>query len=164
MHHFGEACKGPRRFDKREKHSMTFWLPVVILVRLSTGHRRWGTKLKNKIFGRYTSGVIHPRHWTKVIIHSYWTWKISITPSQLTYVIKKPFSFTPIINDMKRALKKVFKSKKPSLGTKDGLGPATGPTDLMQSSPAFYSELDGTKSRQVAPGVSVSIQLHTSHL
>ena len=71
---------------------------------------------------------------------------------------------------MKRALKKVFKSKKPSLGTIDGLGPVTStststdPTDLLQSSPAFYSESDGTTRAHVAAGVSVSVQLRLSHL
>ena len=71
---------------------------------------------------------------------------------------------------MKRALKKLFKSKKPYLGTIHGLGPATstststGPTDLMLSIPAFYSESDGITSAQVAAGVSVSVQLRPSHL
>ena len=79
-----------------------------------------------------------------------------------TYVIEKPFSFTSIINDMKRILKKVFKSKKPSLRTIHELGPATststttGPTDLMQSIPACDSE---STSAQVAAGVSVSVHL-----
>ena len=72
---------------------------------------------------------------------------------------------------MKRVLKKVFNSKKPSLGTMhDGLGPATltststGPTDLMLSIPACDSELDGTTGAQVAAGISVSVQLRPSHL
>ena len=69
---------------------------------------------------------------------------------------------------MKRFLKKVFKSEKPSLGTIHGLGPATststGPTDLMLSIPAYDSESDGTTRAQVAAGVSVSVQLHPSHL
>ena len=87
-----------------------------------------------------------------------------------TYVIEKPFSFTSIINDMKRVLKKVFKSKKPSLGTLHGLGPATststttGPTDLMLSIPACDSESDESTSAQVAAGVNVSVQLHPPHL
>ena len=87
-----------------------------------------------------------------------------------TYVIEKPFSFTSIINDMKRALKKVFKSKKQSLDTMHGLGPATstststGPTGPMPFIPAFYSESDGITSAQVAAGVSVSVQLRPSHL
>ena len=79
-----------------------------------------------------------------------------------TYVIEKPFSFTSIINAMKRILKKVFRSKKPSLRTIHGLGPATstltstGPTDLMLSIPACDSE---SISAQGAAGVSVSVQL-----
>ena len=70
---------------------------------------------------------------------------------------------------MKRFLKKVFKSEKPSLGTIHGLGPATstsastGPTDLMLSIPAYDSESDGTTRGQVAAGVSVSVQLRPSH-
>ena len=87
-----------------------------------------------------------------------------------TYVIEKPFSFTSIINDMNRVLKKLFKSKKPSLGTIPGLGPATltststGPTDLVLSIPACDSESDGTTSAQVAAGFSVSVQLHLASL
>ena len=86
-----------------------------------------------------------------------------------TYVIERPFSFTLIINDMKRILKKVFKSKKPSLGSIHGLVPATstststgsGATDLMLSVPACDS---GTTSAQVAVGTSVSVQFRPSHL
>ena len=87
-----------------------------------------------------------------------------------TYVIDRLLSFTLIINDMKRILKKAFKSKKSSRGTIHGLGPATststsiGPTDLMLSIPACTSETDGTTSAQVAAGVSVSVQLRPSHL
>ena len=87
-----------------------------------------------------------------------------------TYVIKKPFSFTSIIKDMKRALKKLFKSKKLSLGSVHELGPATltststGPTDLMLSIPGCDSESDKATGAQVADGVSVSVQLHPSHL
>ena len=80
-----------------------------------------------------------------------------------TYVIEKPFSFTLIINEiMKRFLKKVLKSKKPSLRTIHEIGPATststtiGPTDLMLSIPACDSE---SISAQGAAGVSVSVQL-----
>ena len=79
-----------------------------------------------------------------------------------TYVIEKPFSFPSIINDMKRFLKKVFKSKKPSLRTIRELWPATststttGLTDLMQSTPACDSE---STSAQVAAGVRVSVHL-----
>ena len=63
---------------------------------------------------------------------------------------------------MKRFLKKIFKSKKPSLGSIHGLGPAaststsTGATDLMLSVPACDS--DGTASAQGAAGISVSVQ------
>ena len=84
-------------------------------------------------------------------------------PSQLhlCYVIKCSFSFTAIINDMKRIYRKVFKSKKPSLGSIHGHGLAaststsTGTTDLMPSIPAFDS--DGTVSAQVTAGVSVRV-------
>ena len=71
-------------------------------------------------------------------------------------------AFNLIINDMKNIYKKVFKSKKPSLGSIHGPGPATsmsistGTTDLMPSVPACDSESDET---QVATGVSVSVQL-----
>ena len=71
---------------------------------------------------------------------------------------------------MKRILKKVLKSKKQSLGSIHGLGPATstltstGPTDLMLSIPDCDSELDGTISAQVAAGVSVSVQLRPPRL
>ena len=76
------------------------------------------------------------------------------------------------INDMKRILKKVFKSKKPSLGSIHGLGPAiststrTGATDLMLSIPACDDESDtsGATSAQVGAGISVSVQLRSSHL
>jgi hypothetical protein len=68
---------------------------------------------------------------------------------------------TLIINDMKRIYKKVFKSKKSSLGSIHGPGPATSTsthiTDLMPAS-------DATASAQVTAGVSVSIQLRPSHL
>ena len=91
--------------------------------------------------------------------------------SQLHYVIEIPLSsFTLIINDMKRIVKKVFKSKKPSLGPIHGLGPATstststGATDLMLSNPACDSESDWTKGAQVVAGVSVSFRLRPSHL
>ena len=90
-------------------------------------------------------------------------------PSQLHYVIEIPLSstFTLIINDMKRIVKKVFKSKKPSLGPIHGLGPATstststGATDLI---PACDSESDWTKGAQGVAGVSVSFQHRPSHL
>ena len=69
---------------------------------------------------------------------------------------------------MKSILEKVFKSKKPSLGSIHELGPATsstGGTDLMPSIPACDSESVGTTtSAQVAAGISVSVQLRPSHL
>ena len=79
-----------------------------------------------------------------------------------TYVIECSFSSTLIIYDMKRMFKKIFKSKKSSLGSLHGRGPAastsistgtTGITDLMLSIPACDS--DGTASAQVTAGVSV---------
>ena len=70
---------------------------------------------------------------------------------------------------MKRIYKKVFKSKKPSLGSIHGPGPATSTstvitstTDLMPLIPACDS--DATVSAQVSAGVSVSVQLRPSHL
>ena len=88
---------------------------------------------------------------------------------QATYVIKSFSStLTLIINDMKRLYTKVFNSKKPSLGSMHGSGPATststsnGTTDLMPSIPACDS--DTTTSAQVAAGVSVSVQLRLSLL
>ena len=70
---------------------------------------------------------------------------------------------------MKRILKKVFKSKKPSLDPIHGLGPATststrtGATDLMLSNPVCDNESDRVTSAQVAAGVSVSVLLRPSH-
>ena len=90
-----------------------------------------------------------------------------------TYVIESSFSFTSIIDmKRKRILKKVFKSKKPSLGSihASGLVPATltststGTTDLMLSIPACDSESDGTTSTQVAADINVSVQLCSLHL
>ena len=80
------------------------------------------------------------------------------------YVIKCSFSFTlnlNIIYDMKRMFKKISKSKKPSLGSIVGRGPAaststsTGTTDLMPSFPACDS--DRTASAQVTAGLSVRV-------
>ena len=83
------------------------------------------------------------------------------------YVIERSFSLTLITNDMKRIYKKVFKSKIPPLGSIHGPGPATSTstlitstTDLMPSIPAS----DATASVQVTAGVTVSVQLHQSHL
>ena len=88
-----------------------------------------------------------------------------------TYVIKcsLSFTFTLIINDMKRFYRKIIKSKKPSLGSLHGPGPlapaststSTGTTVLMPSIPSFDS--DGTASVQVAAGVSVRLA-SPSHL
>ena len=72
---------------------------------------------------------------------------------------------------MKRIYKRVFKSKKPSLGSIHGPGPATfaststtGTTDPMPSILACDSESDGTTRAQVAAGASVSVQLGPLHL
>ena len=73
------------------------------------------------------------------------------------------FLFTSIINDMKRIYGKIFKSKKPSLGSLHGPGPqaaastltSTGTTDFMPSIPSFDS--DGTASAQVTAGLSVRV-------
>ena len=72
-----------------------------------------------------------------------------------------------IINDMKRIYKKLFKSKKPSLGSILGPGSATltstlitNTTDVVPSIPAS----DTTASAHVTAGVSVSVQLRPPHL
>ena len=73
------------------------------------------------------------------------------------------FLFNTVINDMKRFYRKVFNSKKPSLGSLHAPGPLTaaststssGTTGLMLSIPSFDS--DGTASAQVAAGVSVRV-------
>ena len=88
---------------------------------------------------------------------------VTVTNLNSTYVIERLFSFTLIVDDMKRTSrkKKAFKPKKPSRGSMDGPGPAaststsTGTTDLMPSIPACDS--DGTTSAQLAAGVSVSV-------
>ena len=74
-------------------------------------------------------------------------------------------------NDMKRILKKDFKSEKSSLGSIQGpatlTSTSTGATDFMLSRaiPIICdSESDGTSSTQVAAGISVSVQLSPSHL
>ena len=76
-------------------------------------------------------------------------------------------TLTLITNDMKRIYKKVFKSKKRSLGSIHGSEPETSTSthitstaDLMPSIPAC----DATASAQVTTGVSVSVQLRPSHL
>jgi hypothetical protein len=69
---------------------------------------------------------------------------------------------------MKRKEEKVFKSENPYRRSMDGPGPATstststGTTDFMPSIPACDS--DATSSAHVIAGVSVSVQLHPSHL
>ena len=71
------------------------------------------------------------------------------------------FLFNTVINDMKRFYRKVFNSKKPSLVSIHGRGPAaltstsTGTTDLMPSIPACDS--DGTASAQATAGVNVRV-------
>ena len=101
-------------------------------------------------------------------VHRYWPSHVS------TYVIERPSKFLRvfdlIINDMKRLYRKVFKSKKPSLGSIHEPGTATltstiitSTTDLMPSIPA--SDATATSaSAQVTAGLSVSVQLHPSHL
>ena len=88
-----------------------------------------------------------------------------------TYVIKRSFSLTSIFNDMKGIYKKLFKSKKPSLGSVHGPGPATSTstlitntTDLRLKPSIPASDSDATASAEVAAGVSVSVQLRPSHL
>ena len=69
---------------------------------------------------------------------------------------------------MKRFYKRLFKSKKPSLGSIHEPGPvtsastSTGTIDPIPSIPAYHSESDGTA--QVAAGVIVSVQLRSLHL
>jgi hypothetical protein len=74
---------------------------------------------------------------------------------------------------MKRIYKKVFKFKKPSLGSIDEPGPVTSTstlalitsttgTDLIPSIPAGGAT--ALASAQVTSGVSVSVQLRQSHL
>ena len=76
-----------------------------------------------------------------------------------TYVIERSLN---LISDMKRIDREVFKSKKPSLDSIHGPGPAisistliSNTTGLMPSIPAS----DATASAQVTAGVSVSVQL-----
>ena len=80
-----------------------------------------------------------------------------------------PYSLTLTINEMKRLYKKVFKSKKPSLGSTHGHGPAiststliTNTADLMPSIHA--SDVIASRGAQVTAGVSVSVQLRPSHV
>jgi hypothetical protein len=75
-------------------------------------------------------------------------WYLSV----FTYVIERSFSLT---STMKRIYKKVFKSKKPSLGSIHGPGPANSTSSVTS---------DATASAQVTAGVSVSVQLCPSRL
>jgi hypothetical protein len=84
-----------------------------------------------------------------------------------TYVIESSFSLTSIIVNMKHIYKKVFKSKKASLGSIHGREPVTSTSaiitsanDLLPSTPTY----DATASAQVTAGDSVSVQLRPSHL
>ena len=91
-------------------------------------------------------------------------------PARLLHLCNQEiFLFDLIINDMKQkhSYKEDSKSKKPSLGSIHGSGPATSTstlitstTDIMPSIPAG----DATASAQVAAGVSVSAQLRQLHL
>ena len=174
-------AKEPRGFVQQVKHSMTFWLCVSRDIGNEEVQKEqdW---LKNKIFGVcmgrwFKCGVIHPRLWMKVSFTvayfnynplSRFMWKVEPNGYlNSTYVIERSsLSLSPSINDMKRILKKVFESKKPSLSSIHGLGPATSTstsadaTDLMLSIPAC--DADGTANAQV--GVNVSVQLRPSHL
>ena len=87
-----------------------------------------------------------------------------------TYVIKRSFSLTLIINNMKHIYKKLFKFKKPPLSSIHRPGPATltltlikSTTGLMPSIPASDAS-DAITSAQVTAGITVSVQLHQSHL
>ena len=78
---------------------------------------------------------------------------VLVSHKSRTYVIERPFSLTLIINDMKRIYQKVYKSKKPSLGSKLAPGPATSEltlitstTDLMPFIPATTYTSDTTTS------------------
>ena len=187
MHHFGEASKGRRGFVQRVKHSMTF----KFVFTGDHGASSMTLEMRN-VHGEmvqvrgYSSKILN-----ESIIHSclFQLQPISLCYANLrkisgllqsrrimaalksTYVIESSFSFTSII-DMKRILKKVFKSKKPSLGSihASRLVPATltptstGATDLMLSIPACDSESDETTSTQVAAGINVSLQLCSLHL
>jgi hypothetical protein len=79
-----------------------------------------------------------------------------------TYVIARSFSLTLIINDMKRFYKKLFKSKRPSLGSIHGPEPATLTSTLITNTAALIPMVpvsDATASAQVTDGASVSYQL-----
>ena len=68
---------------------------------------------------------------------------------------------------MKQFYRKVFKSKKPSLGSIHGPEPATSTSTLITSTTDFVPSVpasDATASAQVIAGVSVGVQLRPSHL
>ena len=73
------------------------------------------------------------------------------------------------LNGMKHIYKKVFKSKRPSLGSTHGPGPATSTStstlltraaDTIPSIPVQVGDM--TASAQVTAGISVSFQLRPS--
>jgi hypothetical protein len=85
-----------------------------------------------------------------------------------TYVIDRSFSLTFIVNDMKRIYKKVFNSKKPSLGPIRGPGIATSTSTLITSAadlirPAPASSCDSDASAKVTADFNVSVQLRPYH-
>ena len=65
---------------------------------------------------------------------------------------------------MKRIYKKIFKSKKPSLGPIHWLGLATSTSTLIASTTGSIPASDATASAEVTAGVSVSVQLRPSQL
>ena len=85
MHHCGEARKGPRGFVQGVKHSVT-----VIMVRLSAGYRRWGTRLNNKIFGVCIDG---PSVWCNSERKQLYRSRGHITLSQLHLCNRETFLF-----------------------------------------------------------------------
>ena len=87
-----------------------------------------------------------------------------IAPLSVTYVIESSCFLTLIIIDMKRIYGKVFKSKKASLGSIHGPGPATSTSTLITSTTGLLPSesipaSDATASAQVTAGISVSVQL-----
>ena len=175
MHDFGETCKGPRGLDHGLDYgnfesfddNLTAWSSLTISVR-----RRWGTRRFSEC--AWGEGLIemsrlrfYKWNWRKRTVNHPTTSGTERTSGYLCNRETFLFTFTLIINDMKRLYKKVFNSKKPSPGSIHGSGPATstststGTADLMPSIPACDS--DGTMSAQVAAGVRVSVQLLFSH-
>jgi hypothetical protein len=93
----------------------------------------------------------------KQVIHSF---------ALSTYVIERLLSLTLIINDMKRIYKKVFKSKKPSLGLLHGPGQAlisTLMTSTIDLTPSIRADGSTASAAEVTVGVNVSVQLRPSH-